>query len=377
MTQPLENIRILDFGRVLSAPYGTMILADLGADVVKVEPPKGGDDTRAFGPPFVQGVSAYFLSINRGKRSIVLDLKTPSGIETAKSLALQADVLVENFRPGVMDSLGLGATELIEANPRLIYASLTGFGRHSGNQPGYDLLVQGLSGIPSLTGPIEGDPYKCPASIADLTAGLNLVQGVLAALFRREKTGAGGVVDVSMNDGMLSLLTYHAGSYLNAGVEPRRRGNEHPSIHPFQPYAVLDGHLNICIGNDRLFEKLCAAMGYPEWSEDPRFSSNPQRVAHRDSLNKLLEPIFLLKSKSEWIDVLTSAGVPAAGMNSVAQALEAATIIERPHPDGSSTFKSLGLPFKIDDLPTAASKGAPGLNADKKSILWDWLGEDA
>ena len=300
----LNGIRILDFGRVLSAPYGTMVFADLGADVVKIEHPIKGDDTRSFGPPFVRGTSTYFLSINRGKRSVALDLKKQKDKEIAKRLALSADVVIENFRPGVMERLGLGAESLLLENPRLIYCSLTGFGKDDSTRPGYDLMMQGLSGIPSITGPVDGEPYKCGASIADLIAGMNVVQGVLAALYRRERTGKGGFVDVSMMDGMLSLLTYHASSFLNGGVSPKRMGNSHPSIHPFQPYKCKDGFLTICVGNDKLFARLCNALGYPDWSKDNRFGTNPDRVQHRQELDELLKPLFARLTKREWKEIL-------------------------------------------------------------------------
>ena len=220
---PLEGIRVVDFGRVLSAPYGTMQLADLGADVVKIEHPQYGDDTRSFGPPFVRDVSTYFVSINRGKRSIALDLKDSDNVNIVKQLIAVADVVVENFRPGVMKKLGLDYETLSTEYPQLVYCSLSGFGQEHPDKPGYDLMMQGLSGIPSITGPVDGAPFKCGASIADLIAGHNVTQGILAALFRRERTGKGGYVDVSMMDGMLSLLTYHASAYVNGGQEPQRQ----------------------------------------------------------------------------------------------------------------------------------------------------------
>ena len=369
----LNGVRILDFGRVLSAPYATMILADLGADVVKVEHPDGGDDTRAFGPPFVAGISTYFLSINRGKRSIVLDLKSPEGRGQARALALSADVLVENFRPGVMQRLGLGASALLTEHPGLIYCSLTGRGR-ANDAPGYDLMTQGLSGIPSITGPVNGEPYKCGASIADLVAGLNLVQGVLAALYKRTITGKGGVVDVSMMDGMRSLLTYHASAYLNAGVVPQRMGNGHPSIHPFRPYQVADGFLNVCVGNDTLFRKFAAALGHPEWAEDRRFESNPKRVEHRSLLNALIAPLLLQRSRQEWRAIFAEHGVPADSVASVTEALADAELVVHSHPsEADQLVSSLPLPFGIDDDPRAAERRAPRLGEHTLEVLEEWL----
>ena len=376
---PLGGIRILDFGRVLSAPYGTMMLADLGADVVKVEHPEKGDDTRSFGPPFVHGISSYFLSINRGKRSITLNLKDPNDRDIAIQLALQADVVVENFRPGVMESLGLGAESLRAQNPRLIFASLSGYGRGTSN-PGYDLMMQGLSGIPSITGPVDGEPYKCGASIADLVAGMNLTQGILAALYRREKTGKGGIVDVSMMDGQLSLLTYHASAYLNAGVAPKRMGNGHPSIHPFQPYRCADGFLNICVGNDRIFIKLSKAMGHEEWALDKRFLTNPSRVAHREALDALLAPLFVSRSREEWKSILHAEGVPADIVADIPEALDAAKkrerIVEHKHPlESSHSIYTLPLPYHLDGASRSASRRPPNLGEHREEVLKEWLSE--
>ncbi|MEC7986502.1 MAG: CoA transferase [Myxococcota bacterium] len=378
MQPPLDGIRILDFGRVLSAPYGTLNLADLGADVVKVESPRGGDDTRSFGPPFVDDISSYFLSINRGKRSIVLDLKEEGDRNLARRLAGVADVVVENFRPGVMRRLGLGADGLRQENPRLIYASLSGYGQDRGTEPGYDLMMQGLSGIPSITGPVEGAPYKCGASIADLVAGMNLTQGILAALYRRERTGRGGFVDVPMIDGMLSLLTYHASAYLNAGVAPRRMGNGHPSIHPFQPYECTNGYINICIGNDRLFALLSKALAHPEWSEDFRFQSNPLRVEHRRELDELLEPIFLSQSKEYWREHLRGFSIPAELVVSIPEALDGAKkrgrITSHAHPKNpKKKVYTLPRPFSLDGVPDAAKRRAPRLDEHREEVLRDWL----
>jgi crotonobetainyl-CoA:carnitine CoA-transferase CaiB-like acyl-CoA transferase len=370
---PLEGIRVLDFGRVLSAPYGTMALADLGADVVKIEHPKRGDDTRSFGPPFVDDVSTYFLSINRGKRSVVLDLKKEEDRLVAKKLALKADVLVENFRSGVMERLGLGFEELMREHPRLICCSLTGFGRKEGARPGYDLMMQGLSGIPSITGPVDGEPYKCGASVADLVAGMNLTQGILTALFQRERTGKGGIVDVSMMDGMLSLLTYHASAYLNAGVAPERRGNGHPSIHPFQPYRCSDGFLTICIGNDALFQNFATALGRIDLQKDTRFQTNPLRVQYRDDLDEIIIPILLSKTKSEWKKVFVKQGVPADIVATVPEALERASTVSHEHPNGVGTVQSLALPFGIDDFPRAAKRRAPRLGEHNQEVQEEWL----
>ncbi len=370
---PLAGVRVLDFSRVLSGPYATMSLADLGADVVKVEEPGAGDDTRAFGPPFVEGVSTYFLSINRGKRSITLNLKDPAHRERARALAAVADVVIENFRPGVMDRLGLGAASLLAANPRLVFCSISGFGRAL-DRPGYDLMVQGLSGIPTLTGPSEGPPNKCGASIADLVSGLNAVQGILAALYRREHTGRGGVVDVSMLDGQRSLLTYHASAWLNGGKLPGRIGNAHPSIHPFCTYEAEDGHINVCVGNDGLWRALCGVLGQADWVTDPRFATNRARVVNRAELDAALAPLFRGRSVAGWRSALDAAGVPNGPMATVAEALEDAALVSHPHPEGGPPVRSLPLPYAIDGAPRAAARGAPRLGEHNEEVEEDWLG---
>lgn len=369
----LEGVRVLDFSRVLSGPYASMTLADLGADVVKVEEPRGGDDTRAFGPPFVDGVSTYFLSINRGKRSIALDLKAPADRDLALRLAAKADVVLENFRPGVMAGLGLGYEALRAQNPGLVYCAISGFGQDQ-PAPGYDLVVQGLSGIPTLTGAADQPPAKCGASIADLVSGLNAVQGVMAALLRRARTGQGAFVDVPMLDGQLSLLTYHASAWLNAGKTPRRIGNAHPSIHPFSAYATADGHVNLAIGNDRLWQGFCKVLDAPELAHDPRFATNRDRVERREALDALLVPLMLQRSTADWLEALSAAGVPAGPMATVPEALSRAVVATHPHPDTGAPVQTLALPYKLDEAPRAAARRAPRLGEHRDEILRDWLG---
>ena len=370
----LTGIRVLDFGRVLSAPYGTLALADLGADVVKVEHPQNGDDTRTFGPPFVNDISSYFLSINRGKRSITIDLKNEEAREKLKTLIPVTDVFVENFRPGFMDKIGLGADDILSINPRIIYCSLTGFGKGD-PRPGYDLMVQGLSGIPSITGPQNGEPFKCGASIADLVAGMNLTQSILAALFRRERTGEGAVIDVSMLDGQLSLLTYHASAYLNAGAEPKRMGNGHPSIHPFKPYKTKDGYLNICVGNDRIFGRFVAALNHPLWGKEDRFATNPQRVTNREALDAFVRPLILARSSEEWQSIFDRFLVPVGSVLDVPQALKNAKTVTHEHPSSKAQIHSLVLPYQIDSLPRAAGRRAPRLGEHNSEVWEDWLND--
>jgi len=372
MSAPLTGVRVLDFSRVLAGPYATMYLADLGADVVKVERPGSGDDTRSFGPPFSHGVSTYFLSINRGKRSVVLDLKDPADRATALSLAEQADVVIENFRPGVMDRLGLGPEVLRERNPRLVYCSISGFGRDV-ERAGYDLVIQGMGGIPSITGEIDGGPMKCGASIADLVTGLNAVQGILAALFRRSNTGEGGLVDVPMIDGQAALLTYHASSLLNADVAPTRLGNHHPSIHPYGTYRAQDGHFNIAVGNDKLFRAFSVAVGQPSWGDDPRFKTNASRVEHRAVLEQLIAGVLGKDTVEHWCHALDQAGVPAGPINSVAEAVAEVELVEHPHPAGQGVVRSTPLPYRLNDAPRASPLAPPALGAHTEEVLKEWL----
>lgn len=374
-SQPLQGVRVLDFTRVLAGPYGSMHLADLGADVVKVEHPSEGDDTRSYGPPFQDDVSTYFLSVNRGKRSITLDLKDPDDRATARALALQADVVFENFRPGVMARLGLDADTLRAEKPSLICCTIRAFADADDPRPGYDLMIQGLSGIPSITGPVQGEPYKCGASIADMSSGMHAVQAICAALFHRERTGEGASIVIPLMDSQRSLLSYHASAWLNGGVPSQRRGNHHPSIHPFCVLPTADGHICLCIGNDKLWRAFCVVAGAPELGTDPRFETNRRRVANRAALDAWLEPTVAARTLEDWLQSLAAAGVPAGPMRSVEDALSDADLIEHPHPTSGAPVRSLPLPMLIDgQRPTAG--GAPSLlGADTDAVLADWLPE--
>ncbi len=381
MSAPLQGIRVLDFTRVLAGPYASMLLADMGADVVKVEHPERPDDTRRFAPPFADGVSSYFLSINRGKRAITLDLKRDEDKRTALALAARADVVLENFRPGVMARIGLGYEALAETNPGLIYCAVSGFGQNAGPRPGYDVVVQGLSGIAHLTGAPDTPPFKMGTSIADLVGGLNAVQAVLAALVRRERTGEGAFIDVSMLEGQLALLTYQASSWLNAGVEPRRIGNDHPSIHPYSAYLARDGYFNIGVGNDALWKLFCellTSMGFAEGAAlaaDPRFASNPDRVQRRAELNQILDPVFEARTIAEWLEALGKAGVPAGRIATVPEALAEADLVTHDHPEGGAPVRTVPLPYRMSEAPRAASRRAPRLGEHTDEVLADWLGK--
>ena len=294
MTQPLHGIKVLDLTRVLAGPYCTMLLADMGADVVKVERPGAGDDTRAYGPPFVNGESAYFMSVNRNKRSLTLNLKHADGLRILERLIAAADVLVENFRPGTMESFGYGYEAARQVNPRLIFCSISGFG-HTGPKsalPGYDLIIQGEGGVSSLTGSPDGPPFKVGTSPADVVAGMMGFQGILLSLLARQQTGCGQKVDIGMLDCQVALLTYQAGIYFATGESPTRMGNQHPTITPYETYRCADGYINLACGNDSMWRTFCGALGRDEWTADARFATNADRVQHRKQLQALLEPVM-------------------------------------------------------------------------------------
>jgi crotonobetainyl-CoA:carnitine CoA-transferase CaiB-like acyl-CoA transferase len=326
---PLEGIRVLDLSRVLAGPYCTMLLADLGADVVKVERPGEGDETRTWGPPYAGGEAAYFLSVNRGKRSIAVDLSRPEGQEVARRLALGADVLVENFRVGTAARFGLGYDDLAEVNPRLVYCSITGFGgREPVGRPGYDFVVQAESGLMAITGEQDGTPLKVGVALVDVLTGYAAATSVLAAL----RSGEGARLEVSLLDTALSALVNVASSALVTGAEPRRFGNAHPNIVPYQTFDAADGTLAVAAANDGLFRRLCAVVERPDLAEDARFRTNPARVEHRDELVDELQAVLATRSAAVWLEKLDAAGVPAGKVRGVLEALEAAVTVTVDHP---------------------------------------------
>ncbi len=373
MTRPLQGVRVLDLSRVLSGPFASMSLADLGADVVKVEHPQRPDETRSFGPPYVDGVSAYYLSTNRGKRSITLDLKDPADNATARKLALAADIVLENFRPGVAGRLGLGAAALRAEKPELIYCSISGFGQDD-PRPAYDLVIQGMGGIVSLIGPPEGAPYKVATSIADLVAGQSAISAILAAMLRRERTGEGATIDVPMLDGQRAMLVYRASNWLNAGIQPARTGNAHASLYPYATFAVADGYLNIAVANDTQFAGLCRVLSRPALAEDPRFATNPARVGNRADLAAILEAALLERSREEWLAAFSAAGVPAGPIHTVAEALEGAPLVTHDHPEGGRPVRTVPLPFILSGAPRASERRAPRLGEHSDEVVAEWLG---
>jgi len=322
---PLADVRVVDLSRVLAGPYATMTLADLGADIVKVEHPVGGDETRTWGPPFVGGESAYFLSVNRGKRSVALDLKDPEGRELALALCAGADVVIENFRPGGAERLGLHYEAVRARRADVIYCAISGFGpREPRDRPGYDFTVQAESGLMSITGDPAGEPMKVGVAVVDILTGLNAATAILAALHRRERNGVGERIEVSLLDTALAALVNVAASALATGEEPQRYGNAHPSIVPYQPFRTGDGSIAVAAANDGLYAKLCEAIGCPELATDERYSTNDARVRNRDSLVPELEAIFAGRSSDEWLDALLASGIPAGKIRTVGEALHAA-----------------------------------------------------
>ena len=317
---PLDGLRVVDLSRVLAGPYCTMVLADLGADVIKVERPGSGDETRGWGPPHAGGESAYYLSINRSKRSVALDLADAEGRAAAVELCARADVVIENFRAGTAERLGLGWDALRERNPKLVYCSITGFGaaREPAGRPGYDFIAQAESGLMSITG--LGEPAKVGVAIVDVLTGLHAAAGILAAL----RGGEGRRIEVSLVDSALAALVNVAQGALVTGDEPRRFGNAHPHIVPYQPFRAADGWVAVAAPNDGLFRGLCDAIGHPEIAGDPRFATNADRVEHRDALIGLLEPVLAERPADEWVLALDAAGVPAGKIRGVLEAFEAA-----------------------------------------------------
>jgi CoA:oxalate CoA-transferase len=376
----LEGIKILDFTRVLAGPFCTMMLADLGAEVIKVERPGAGDDSRHFGP-FVGEESAYFMSINRNKKSITVNLKEPAAVEIIKRMIPKMDVVVENFRPGVMEKLGPGYEVLKELNPGLIYASSSGFG-HTGpysQLPAYDLILQGMGGIMSITGPDSEHPTKVGSSIADIFAGTFCAIGILAALHHREKTGEGQEVDVSMLDSQVAILENAVARYFVTGESPVPIGNRHPSIAPFATFHTTDGFINIAVGNDAIWKRFCELVGRPELVEDARFSTNGARNENWQELEPILKEIMSKDSTEGWIERLRKAAVPCGPINNIEQVVNdpqvrhRQMIVEVEHPVAGK-FKMPGCPLKLSATPAEEFSPAPVLGADLESVLVEYAG---
>ncbi|MFG1797776.1 CaiB/BaiF CoA transferase family protein [Nocardia sp. NPDC049149] len=374
----LSNIVVADFGRVLAAPYATMLLADLGADVIKVERPGSGDDTRMWGPPFAGADATYFLSVNRNKRSIVLDLRDPDDQRCARELVRRADVVVENFRPATMAEFGLSYEQARKINPRVIYCSISAFGSGDGAAlPGYDLLVQAVGGLMSITGPHSGAPTKTGVAVVDVLAGLHATVGVLAALRHRDVTGEGQRVEVNLLSSLLSSMVNQSAGYALAGAVPGILGNRHPSIAPYEIFAAADRPLALAVGNNRQFAALCRGIGAEELAVDERFTDNTDRVAHVDELAARLGAVFATQTATHWCDLLTPLGVPCGPVNDMAGAFDlAARLGLRPRPelvtDGQS-WATVANPIDLSQSPPRYRNAPPALGADSADIR-AWLG---
>ncbi len=373
---PLDDLLVIDLTRALAGPYCTLMLGDLGARVIKVETPEGGDDTRGWGPPFLNGESSYFLGINRNKESVTLNLKHPRGQEVLRRLIDRADALVENFRPGVMDRFGFGYDAVHAMNPRLIYASVSGFGQDGPyrERVAYDLILQGMGGLMGITGEEGGSPVKIGVAVTDIAAGMFAAYAILAALRARDRTGEGQRVDVSMLDSQVAWMTYQAGYYFATGENPKRLGSAHPSLVPYQAFRTLDGYVNVAVGSEAIWSRFVVAIGAPHLAEDPRFRTNADRVAHRDVLIPILDTIFAGRPTADWVAVLEQAGVPAgpiyllSDLFSDPQVHHRRMLVEIDHPR-AGRIKQTGVPVKLSATPGRLTSPPPLLGQHTEAVL--------
>lgn len=380
----LEGIRVLDLSRVLAGPYCTMMLGDLGADVIKVEVPERGDDTRHWGPPFAKGgESAYYLCVNRNKRSMTLNLKSEGGLSILKELIQQSDILVENFHAGTLEGWGLGYDELQRIRPGLIYCTITGYGYNGPyrDKPGYDFVIQAQGGVMSITGPAEGEPYKVGVAIADITAGLYACNAILASLYAREKTGEGQRIDISLLDSQVAWLANVASNYLISGDRPRRYGNAHPNIVPYQVFKARDDYFALGVGNDLQWKKLCLILEQDGWAEDERFATNAARVENRDVLIPLLEDQFKRHEVDHWLSKIETSGIPISVINSIDRVFENPQVlaremkVEMPHPT-AGPVAMVGSPLVIPTSPIDYRLPPPLLGEHTEEILKELLNYD-
>jgi crotonobetainyl-CoA:carnitine CoA-transferase CaiB-like acyl-CoA transferase len=378
---PLDGVTVLDLTRVLSGPYCTMLLADMGARVIKVEQPGKGDDTRAWGPPFLEGESAYFLSINRNKESVTLDFKRPEGRALLDQLIARSDVLVENFRPGTLAKQGLDYASLKEQFPRLVYCSVSGFGQTGPrrNEPGYDAVMQGEGGLMSITGTPDGPPVRLGVAIADIVSGMFAAYGISMALFARERTGRGQEVDVAMLDAVTALLTYQAGNFFASSQPPVRLGNRHPSIAPYETFTASDGDFVLAVGNDELWKKFCAVA---EIEAGDRFATNRQRVSDYDALRPIIASRLKTNTRRHWIERLTAAGVPCGSVRDLRELfddpqIEARQMFAFVEHQTIGALKVLGMPVKLSDTPGLLRSAPPRLGEHTNAVLGRDLGLDA
>ena len=389
MNKPLEGVRVLDLSRVLAGPWATQLLADLGADVIKVERPGEGDDTRHWGPPWHEHggekVAAYFLAANRGKRSVAIDFATEEGAALVRRMATDVDVVVENFRVGGLKKFGLDAESLRAADPRLIYASITGFGQDGpyAQRAGYDYIIQGMGGLMSLTGVPDGEPgggpMKVGVAVADLFTGMYTANAILAALYRREQTGEGATIDMALLDAQLAMLANQASNSLVSGVDPKRLGAGHPNIVPYQPFKAADQPIIIAVGNDRQFAKLAEILGHPEWATDPAYATNAARVAARAALVPIIGEIIATRPAAEWLSYLEEAGIPAGPINTISQALADPQPVHRGSRISAGggalgDVPMVGSPIRLDGERTDAPLPPPALG--EHSVLLREMLED-
>ncbi|MCL4707915.1 CoA transferase [bacterium] len=378
----LAGLRVLDLSRVLAGPFCTQLLGDMGAEIIKVERPGSGDDTRQWGPPWFHGESAYFLSCNRNKKSLTLNLKSDQGRELIKKLAAQSDILVENFKTGEMAKLGLDYASLQPLNPGLIYCAITGYGQNGpyAERPGYDFIIQAQGGVMSITGEAEGEPCKVGVAIADVMAGMYAANAILGALAHRHKTGAGQFIDIALLDSQVSWLINVAMNYLVSGQAPRRYGNAHPNLAPYQAFATADGQIAIGVGNDEQFRRLCLHLDLAEMAQDPKFANNAQRLQNRDAMTSRLQNRLREKSTEEWLAILLAAQIPVSAINSIPQILQDPQVLARDmvrtiqHPAGD--LRVLGPVAKFSETPSNVYAPPPLLGQHTEEILKDVLGFD-
>jgi len=388
MPSSLEGLRVLDLSRVLAGPVCTQILGDLGAEIIKIEKPGEGDDTRSWGPPYLKDKngndtheSAYYLSANRNKKSVTVDISKPEGQKIIHALASKSDVLIHNFKVGGLEKYGLGYESMHAKHPHLIYAAISGFGQNGplASEPGYDLMAQAMGGLMGHTGAVDGEPMKAGVALVDVMTGLYAAIGILAALNAREKTGKGQMVDLALLDVTLASMTNIAQYYLTSGKAPKRYGNAHSTIVPYQAFEAKDGHMVVAVGNDHQFRKFANALGKQEWADDPRFIHNSARVQNRETLVPLIAAILKTKTANDWVAVMQDIDVPAAPVNNVEEVFKLGQIqargmeIEMPHPSSPSPIKLVGSPFHLSETPVSYRLPPPVMGAHTDEVLQSLL----
>ena len=380
MTMPLEGLRVLDLSRILAGPFCTMMLGDMGAEIIKVENPKGGDDTRSWPPFYDGGESSYFQAVNRNKKSLTLDLKAEEGKKIIRKLVKKSDILIQNFRPGTIERLGFGYEECNALNPRLIYASISGYGQSGPNwqRPAYDILLQAEGGLMSITGPEGSSGYKSGIAIADLTTALFAIQGILLAVIAREKTGRGQFIDQAIQDGQAALMSHAAGNFFGTGTPPGKMGNRHPSICPYRDFACSDGNLIVAAANDSLWDRFARAIGRDDLADDPKWEKNSDRVKNRELIEDEIEKTMAAKTRAEWAKIISNSGVPCGPIKDISeittdpQILHREMVVEVEHAK-TGTLRMMGIPIKLSDTPGAVILPPPLLGEHTDEILTDLL----